>query len=98
MINDADVWVTPEEVGEVMLALVQQDEASEIIGDTNKQGTLFPVQGGTILEVSKKVRSVRQFNDPGPLGRPGNTVTDMKVVEDEIFELLSGDGWGKTKA
>lgn len=97
MINDADVWVTPEEVGEVMLALVQQDEVSEMIGNTHKQGTMFPVEGGTILEVSKKVRSVSQFNDPGPLGRPGNTVTDVKVVEDEIFGLLSQDGWGQAK-
>ncbi|KAL1970945.1 hypothetical protein VTN77DRAFT_2779 [Rasamsonia byssochlamydoides] len=97
MVNEAvDVWVTPEEVAEVMLALVQQDEVSEIIGDKNRRGKMFPVEGGTILEVSKTVRPVSAFNDPGPGGRAGNTVSDMKVVEDEIFELLSQDDWGKS--
>ncbi|KAL1984038.1 hypothetical protein VTN96DRAFT_9635 [Rasamsonia emersonii] len=98
IINEAvDQWVTPDEVAEVMLALVQQDEVSEIIGDKNRQGKVFPVEGGTILEVSKTVRSVSAFNDPGPGQRAGNTVTDMKLLEDEVFELLSQDGWGKTK-
>ncbi|KAH8701767.1 putative short chain dehydrogenase/ reductase [Talaromyces proteolyticus] len=92
-----DEWVTAEEVGEVMLALIQQDEVNEVIGDHGGQGPLFPVQGGTILEVSKTVRVVNAFNDPGPAGRAGNTVTDMKAVENEIYSLLSGDGWGKAK-
>lgn len=91
-----DEWVTPEEVGEVMLALVQQEEVSNIIGEKNGRGQLFPVSGGTVLEVSKSVRPVHAFNDPGPSNRAGNTVTDMKVVEDEIFGLLRS-GWGKTK-
>ncbi|KAH2597773.1 hypothetical protein KXV63_004967, partial [Aspergillus fumigatus] len=84
MVDDkADEWVTPEEVAEVMLALIQQDSVSEIIGDKSGQGTQFPVQGGTILEVSKSVRAVSPFNDPGPAGRRGNTVSDMAKVEDE---------------
>ncbi|KAG2018930.1 hypothetical protein GB937_005568 [Aspergillus fischeri] len=84
MVDDkADEWVTPEEVAEVMLALIQQDSVSEIIGDKSGQGTQFPVQGGTILEVSKSVRAVSPFNDPGPAGRRGNTVSDMNKVEDE---------------
>uniref|UniRef100_A0A093V1C0 15-hydroxyprostaglandin dehydrogenase [NAD(+)] n=1 Tax=Talaromyces marneffei PM1 TaxID=1077442 RepID=A0A093V1C0_TALMA len=90
-----DVWVTPEEVGEVMLALVQQEEVSEIIGDREGKGVLFPVEGGTILEVSKTVRAVHPFNDPGPSNRAGNTVANAEAVENEIYDLLSTPGWGK---
>jgi len=93
-----DVWVTPEEVGEVMLALVQQEEVSEIIGDKESKGTLFPVEGGTILEVSKTVRAVNPFNDPGPSNRAGNTVANADAVENEIFDLLSTAGWGQNEA
>ncbi|KAK9618583.1 hypothetical protein V6Z96_000576 [Aspergillus fumigatus] len=98
MVDDkADEWVTPEEVAEVMLALIQQDSVSEIIGDKSGHGTQFPVQGGTILEVSKSVRAVSPFNDPGPAGRRGNTVSDMAKVEDEVYDLLSTEGWGAPK-
>ncbi|CRG87690.1 hypothetical protein PISL3812_04710 [Talaromyces islandicus] len=92
-----DEWVTAEEVGEVMLALVQQDEVSSIIGNKNRQGTLYRVQGGTVLEVSKTVREVNAFNDPGPLGRAGNTVADADVLVNEIYDLLSQPNWGKAK-
>ncbi|KAE8372848.1 transmembrane amino acid transporter protein-domain-containing protein [Aspergillus bertholletiae] len=92
-----DEWVTPEEVAQVMLALIQQDQVSEIIGDRTGQGPQFPVQGGTVLEVSKTVRSVSAINDPGPGTRAGNTVSDMNVLEDEVFGLLSQDGWGTPK-
>lgn len=95
--NDQDEWVTPEEVGEVMLALVQQEEVSEIIGDKERNGILFPVEGGTILEVSKTVRAVNPFNDPGPSNRAGNTAANAEVVENEIFDLLSTSGWGKSQ-
>jgi 3-hydroxybutyrate dehydrogenase len=98
MVDDkADEWVTPEEVAEVMLALIQQDSVSEIIGDKSGRGTQFLVQGGTILEVSKSVRAVSAFNDPGPTGRRGNTVSDMNKVEDEVYDLLSTEGWGVPK-
>ncbi|OGM42474.1 amino acid transporter [Aspergillus bombycis] len=53
-----DEWVTPEEVAQVMLALIQQDQVSEIIGDRTGQGPQFRVHGGTVLEVSKTVRSL----------------------------------------
>lgn len=96
--DDQDVWVTPEEVGQVMLALVQQEEVSEMIGDTNRKGTLFPVEGGTILEVSKMVRVVHTYNDPGPANREGNTIRNAGEVETEIYDLLSQPGWGKRKA
>ena len=92
-----DEWVTPEEVAQVMLALIQQDQVSEIIGDRAGQGPQFPVSGGTVLEVSKTVRSVSAINDPGPGTRAGNTVSDMNVLEDEVFGLLSQKGWGTPK-
>ncbi|KAE8419263.1 transmembrane amino acid transporter protein-domain-containing protein [Aspergillus pseudocaelatus] len=92
-----DEWVTPEEVAQVMLALIQQDQVSEIIGDRTGQGPQFPVSGGTVLEVSKTVRSVSAINDPGPGTRAGNTVSDMNVLEDEVFGLLSQKGWGTPK-
>jgi 3-hydroxybutyrate dehydrogenase len=96
MVNEeVDEWVTPEEVAEVMLALIQQDEVGEIIGDKNTEGKMFSVKGGTILEVSKTVRPVSAWNDPGPTGRVGNTTGNMKLAEEEVFELLSQEGWGQ---
>ncbi|KAK1140218.1 hypothetical protein N8T08_010606 [Aspergillus melleus] len=95
--DKADEWVTPDEVGQVMLALIQQDRVSEIIGDQSGQGPQFLVGGGTVLEVSKTVRSVSPFNDPGPADRAGNTVSDMNVLEDEVYGLLSQKGWGASK-
>lgn len=98
MLDDkVDEWVTADEVGEVMLALIQQNEVSEIIGDKEGKGQKYPVQGGTVLEVGKKVRDVQPFNDPGPVGRAGNTVSDMNVVEDEVFGVLSQKGWGTSQ-
>lgn len=93
----ADTWVYPEEVAQVMLALVQQDKVSEIIGDQSGQGHQFPVEGGTILEVSKTVRAVSAFNDPGPGTRRGNSVSGMGHLVDETMELLSQEGWGQSK-
>lgn len=98
LVNDAaDSWVTPEEVAEVMLALIQQDKVSEIIGDRKGQARQFTVQGGVILEVSKTVRMVNQFMDPGPGNRPGNTASDTKFIVNEAIELLSQRGWGASK-
>ncbi|OOF94769.1 hypothetical protein ASPCADRAFT_208439 [Aspergillus carbonarius ITEM 5010] len=94
----ADKWVTSDEVAQVMLALIQQDKVSGIIGDQEGQhGPQFPVRGGTILEVSKTVRPVEVFNDPGPGNRPGNTVSDDGVLIEETFSLLSQQGWGLPK-
>ncbi|KAL4913922.1 transmembrane amino acid transporter protein-domain-containing protein [Aspergillus aurantiobrunneus] len=89
-----DAWVTPDEVATVMLALVQQDRVSEVIGDKEaKTGEIvYPVSGGTVLEVSKTVRSVLPYNDPGPGTRPGNTASTTSSVEDEVWELLARHG------
>ncbi|OJJ57088.1 hypothetical protein ASPSYDRAFT_59491 [Aspergillus sydowii CBS 593.65] len=92
MVDDGkDAWVTADEVATVMLALVQQDRVSEVIGDKEaKEGeTVYPVSGGTVLEVSKTVRSVLPYNDPGPGTRPGNTASTTASVENEAWELLS---------
>lgn len=98
MVDDrTDAWVTPEEVAEVMLAIVQQEQVSEIIGDRSGREPHFKVEGGTILEVSKTVRAVNQFNDPGPGTRPGNTASDHHSVEEESYRLLSQKGWGLSK-
>jgi NAD(P)-dependent dehydrogenase (short-subunit alcohol dehydrogenase family) len=97
MVDDSDVWVTPEEVGEVMLALVQQEQVSEVIGDRSGRGKQFKVSGGNIYEVSKTVRLVNQFNDEGPGDRPGNTASDHAAVEEESFQLLAQPGWGQPK-
>lgn len=94
LIDGSDEWVTPEEVAEVMLALLQQDEVSETIGDRSGNGQQFKVEGGTILEVSKTVRAVAQFNDPGPGNRPGNTASDHHEVEEETYKILEQKGWG----
>lgn len=94
VVDSTDEWVTPEEVAEVMLALVQQEQVGEIIGDRSGRRPQFKVEGGTILEVSKTVRAVGQFNDPGPGARPGATASDYRMVEEESYQLLSQKGWG----
>ena len=54
----------------------------------------MPVEGGMILEVAKaKVRVVEQFNDPGPSGE-GNTIGNLDIADDEIFEALGSGKWG----
>ncbi|KAJ5745353.1 hypothetical protein N7520_010535 [Penicillium odoratum] len=92
--DSSDAWVTPEEVAEVMLAMVEQDQVSEIIGDRSSRGTQYTVKGGTIIEVSKTVREVKQFHDEGPGNRPGNTVSHFESVDNETWDILNQDGWG----
>lgn len=94
-----DEWVTPDEVALVMLALIQQDEVSSaIIGDLSLTHENLPqtisVHGGTILEISKRIREVTPYSDPGPTGRTGNTISEMKVMDEEVVELLRAKGWG----
>jgi NAD(P)-dependent dehydrogenase (short-subunit alcohol dehydrogenase family) len=89
-----DAWVTPEEVAEVMVALVDKDEIGSVVGELDK-GQKIPISGGRILEVSKgRVRDVQAFNDPGPGDRPGNTVSNMGELEDDVWNALGSKGWG----
>jgi len=93
-LGSSDAWVTPEEVAQVMVALVDKDEMGSVVGDLEK-GEKIPIRGGSILEVSKgKVRDVRAFNDPGPGGQPGNTVSNMDQLEEDVWNALGAKGWG----
>jgi 3-hydroxybutyrate dehydrogenase len=86
-----DEWVSPDDVATVMLALVERDNISERLEDIGQQDSGgISIKGGTILEVSKTVRSVSVFNDPGPVGRPGNTLGNMGQVEESILQMLNG--------
>ena len=63
-------------------------------GDAREGTREVAVEGGMILEVAKgRVRVVEQFNDVGPSGE-GNTVGNMGVGVEEIFERLGAGGWG----
>ena len=89
-------WVTPEEVATVMLAMVQQDQISEsIIGSPKDGDNMIPVSGGTVMEVCKVVRKVSMFNDPGPWGQPGNAMANAKEVDEGCLELVQSGNWGK---
>ncbi|KAL9077444.1 MAG: hypothetical protein Q9161_000289 [Pseudevernia consocians] len=105
LITSDDAWVTPEFVADVMVSLVENKtvRVSAGLGATGsrlssgdaREGTKeVVVEGGMILEVAKgRVRVVEQFNDVGPSGE-GNTVGNMRVAEEEVFERLGGGGWG----
>jgi 3-hydroxybutyrate dehydrogenase len=70
--ENADEWVTPEEVAQVMVDLIEKEENV----------------GGTILEVGKgKVRRVGVINDPGPEGS-GHTISNSESEEKEIWRRL----------
>jgi 3-hydroxybutyrate dehydrogenase len=93
-VGSKDAWVTPEEVAEVMVALVDKDEIGGVAGDLDK-GEKIPIKGGSILEVSKgRVRDVQAFNDPGPGDRPGNTASNMGQLEEDVWNALETKGWG----
>jgi len=105
LISEGDEWVTPEFVADNIVALIEED-AMEVEagaggkgsglsnGDSRKGTRRVKVEGGMILEVAKgRVRVVEQFNDPGPSGA-GNTVGNMRVAEEEIFERLRSGEWG----
>jgi NAD(P)-dependent dehydrogenase (short-subunit alcohol dehydrogenase family) len=93
-IGSGDAWVTPEEVAEVMVALVEKDEIGSVAGDL-EQGGKIAIRGGRTLEVSRgKVRDVQAFNDPGPGDRPGNTTSNMGQLEEDVWNALDTKGWG----
>jgi hypothetical protein len=72
-----DAWVTPEEVADAMIELVENKE----------------YVGGTILEVGHEHRRVvPQFNNPGPSGA-GQTVSNVGVTIDDVWDRLKGKAW-----
>ena len=92
--QDADVWVTPEETAEAMLALVKDDEIP-----SEKGGDQVPIVGGTCLEVlARYVRDVPLVNNMGPqgTGRPGHTVSGGGKLYQDAIEVLK-PGWGQVK-
>lgn len=92
MIDARDVWVEPEEVAEVMVALIERDTMSEKIGDYSESGDIS-IEGGIILEVTKgRARPVTAYNDPGPSG-PGALASNMAASEQAARNMLR-PGWG----
>ncbi|KAH8691876.1 NAD-dependent 15-hydroxyprostaglandin dehydrogenase [Talaromyces proteolyticus] len=81
MITKDDEWVTPEAVAEVMVDLIEKDECAA-----------GRIDGGTILEVGKRVRRVEQLNDPGP-GGAGSTMGHKDTATREIIGRLMEDGY-----
>jgi 3-hydroxybutyrate dehydrogenase len=100
--DDADTWVTPTEVAQIMLACVKENEISNIIkGRDDVTGgiekTTIPIKGGSCLEVlAGVVRDVPAFNNPGPLaaGSKGASASGALVMLEEVHDLLK-PGWGK---
>lgn len=91
-----DSWSEPEEVAEVMLALIERDAMSSRIGDYSPETQDIPISGGTILEVTGGgVRVVAPYNDPGPSG-PGALASNIVKLEGEIKGTLH-KGWGSTQ-
>lgn len=97
-----DVWVTPEEVAQVMLACVKDIEISSIIeGSANANGVgdkeMIQIKGGSCLEVlAGTVRDVPMFGNIGPqaTGRKGASVSDGEKIYKEVLEELK-PGFGK---
>lgn len=59
MVGSEDLWVEPEEVAEVMMALTQGGEVEVLQKGNQKATRLVKVEGGLILEVGKgRVRVV----------------------------------------
>ncbi|KAK4934665.1 hypothetical protein LTR10_024129 [Elasticomyces elasticus] len=95
--EEKDVWVTPEEVAEVMLACVKDDEIPA--GKNSKEGedAKVPIKGGSCIEVlAGSVRDVPLWNNAGPYAkpRPGLMVSDTQKIIDEVEGVLK-PGWGK---
>lgn len=78
MIDQAkDVWVSPQEVADAMVELVEKDE----------------YVAGTILEVGHEHRRiVPQFMNPGPSGA-GYEVSSAAGAFKGVFEKLKGTAW-----
>lgn len=90
--EEKDVWVTPVEVANVMLAIVEKDKITTTVaghGGPNDHTEEIKIVGGSCLEVSAgKVRDVPMFNNPGPYGIVGNGISNVGEFFDETFELI----------
>lgn len=82
----------PNEVAEVILGLVQQ--VSKTVGRSG-QSPFEKVSGGTVLECSKTVRAMKQFDDPGPGNRLGNTA--LVHISVQRYQRLAQKGRGLLK-
>jgi len=71
MVGDQPGWVTPEDVAQVMIDLVE--------GEKNI--------GGTILEVGSTVRRVEPYDDPGPRGGGNFVENDPGYEDDMWSQL-----------
>ncbi|KAL0257573.1 hypothetical protein SLS55_008387 [Diplodia seriata] len=90
-----DVWVEPEEVAEVMCALVEREGMGGVVGVYAGEGQEedIKIEGGTVVEVTKgRARAVMAFNDPGPSG-PGTAASNMGEAEGKVKAMLK-KGWG----
>ncbi|KIW04608.1 uncharacterized protein PV09_04356 [Verruconis gallopava] len=77
--EETDTWVTPEEVAEQMIRLLEDPE----------------LPGGTILEVAhQKSRIVPPFMNPGPSG-VGLSTSRADQAEAETLQQVTAPGWGK---
>ena len=96
--ENKDEWITPHQVAQVMLSIVEKYEVSSVpvdVASTVNAGESLVIKGGTILEVtSREVREVPLFNNSGPFGKPGTTVSHEGELWQETVGLLK-PGWGK---
>ncbi|CAM1507448.1 Fc.00g070890.m01.CDS01 [Cosmosporella sp. VM-42] len=88
-----DSWSEPEDVAEVMVALIERNAIGTRIGDYDPDTQGTALAGGTILEVTGGgVRVVAPYNDPGPTG-PGALASNIINLEGDIRGTLR-KGWG----
>ena len=96
MLKAEDEWILPEEVAEVMVALVERTEINNRFGEEPEQGETIKVGGGSIIEIGKgRLRDVQPFNDPGPLPAAGVKDSGIGQLIEEVYDLLEIDRWGK---
>lgn len=79
--------MTPQEVAEVMLAIVERDKTSTNVMGSSKED--ITIHGGSCLEVSAgQVRDVPEHNNLGPSGRVGNQISNGDELYKETLELI----------
>ncbi|PYH91852.1 NAD-dependent 15-hydroxyprostaglandin dehydrogenase [Aspergillus ellipticus CBS 707.79] len=89
--ESTDEWVNADRVAKVMFDLVSKDRIQVSAQES------VAVHGGTVLELSQSLREVHLYNDPGPLNRPGNTVSHLESANEQILQLVGSEGWKSWK-